>query len=180
MPPFAATHCLYPCPFDFSPPPPQLFLSNCLVQLLLFLSDPLSFLFFSLHSSFLSFLPSLLSQCFVVFLLCLAFSLRKQPTFGDATTGFPAKWRLRNERRMPILMTRHYPDLGSASDWSCRVGNLFQPIRSATQNFCASGLLMGVGHSIKVCHILANLYQKHHFICIGNSMICSDVWHKYH
>ena len=23
-------------------------------------------------------------------------SLRKQPTFGDATTGFPAKWRLRN------------------------------------------------------------------------------------
>ena len=140
MPPFAATHCLYPCPFDFSPPPPpQLFLSNCLVQLLLFLSDPLSFLFFSLHSSFLSFLPSLLSQCFVVFLLCLAFSLRKQPTFGDATTGFPAKWRLRNERRMPILMTRHYPDLGSASDWSCRVGNLFQPIRSASsvQNFCA-------------------------------------------
>ena len=102
MPPFAATHCLCPCPFDFSPPP-QLFLSNCLVQLLLFLSDPLSFLFFSLHSSFLSFLPSLLSQCFVVFLLCLAFSLRKQPTFGDATTGFPAKWRLRNERRKPIL-----------------------------------------------------------------------------
>ena len=26
-------------------------------------------------------------------------SLRKQPTFGDVTTGFPAKWRLRNERR---------------------------------------------------------------------------------
>ena len=28
-------------------------------------------------------------------------SLRKQPTFGDATTGFPAKWRLRNEGRIP-------------------------------------------------------------------------------
>ena len=26
-------------------------------------------------------------------------SLRKQPTFGDVTTGFTAKWRLRNERR---------------------------------------------------------------------------------
>ena len=26
---------------------------------------------------------------------------------------------LRNERRNSILMTRHYPDLGSASDWSC-------------------------------------------------------------
>ena len=30
-------------------------------------------------------------------------------------------------------MTRHYPDLGSASEWSCRVGNLIQPIRSTTQ-----------------------------------------------
>ena len=32
-----------------------------------------------------------------------------------------------------MLMTRHYPDLGSASDWSCRVGNLIEPIRSTTQ-----------------------------------------------
>ena len=60
-------------------------------------------------------------------------SLRKQPTFGDATTGFPAKWRLRNEHRNSIMMTRRYPDLASASDWSCRVGNLIQPIRSTTQ-----------------------------------------------
>ena len=60
-------------------------------------------------------------------------SLRKQPTFGDPTTGFPAKWRLRNERRNSIPMTRHYPDLGSTSDWSCRVGNLIQQIRSTTQ-----------------------------------------------
>ena len=30
-------------------------------------------------------------------------------------------------------MTCHYLDLGSASDWSCRVGNLIQPIRSTTQ-----------------------------------------------
>ena len=55
------------------------------------------------------------------------YSLRKQPTFGDATTGFPRKWRLRNERRNSIQMTRHYQDLGSASDWSYRVGNLIQP-----------------------------------------------------
>ena len=39
-------------------------------------------------------------------------SLRKQPTFGDATTGFTAKWRLRNERRNSIPMMRNYPDLG--------------------------------------------------------------------
>ena len=25
------------------------------------------------------------------------------------------------------------PDLGSASDWTCRVGNLIQPIRSTTK-----------------------------------------------
>ena len=58
---------------------------------------------------------------------------RQKPTFHDAITGFPAKWRLRNERRNSILMTCHYPDLGSASDWSCHVGNLIQPIRSTTQ-----------------------------------------------
>ena len=46
------------------------------------------------------------------------------------TTGFPAKWLLRNERRNSILMTYHYPDLGSASDWLCREGKLLQPIKS--------------------------------------------------
>jgi len=35
------------------------------------------------------------------------YSLRKQPTFSDATTGFPAKWRVRNERRNSILMIQH-------------------------------------------------------------------------
>ena len=60
-------------------------------------------------------------------------SLKKQTKFCDATIGFPAKWRLRNERRNSILMTRHYSDLDSASDWSCRVGYLPQPIWSTTQ-----------------------------------------------
>ena len=41
-------------------------------------------------------------------------------------------WEL-NERRNSILMTHHYPDLASTSDWSCRVRNLLQPIRSTTQ-----------------------------------------------
>ena len=62
-------------------------------------------------------------------------SLRKQPTFCAVSTGFPAKWRLRNERRNSILMTRHYPDLGRVSDRSWRVGNLLQPIRSTTQTW---------------------------------------------
>ena len=56
--------------------------------------------------------------------------MRKQPTFHDATTGFPAKKRLKNEFRNSILMTCHHPELGSASNWSHRVGNLLQPIRS--------------------------------------------------
>ena len=60
-------------------------------------------------------------------------SLRKQPTFGDATTGFPTKGCQRNERRNSILMTCHYPDLGSASDWPCCMGNLIQPIRGTSQ-----------------------------------------------
>ena len=46
---------------------------------------------------------------------------------------FPRQKRLRNERGNSILVTRHYPDRGSASDWSCREGNLFLPIRSTTQ-----------------------------------------------
>ena len=45
------------------------------------------------------------------------YSLRKQPTHSDTTTGFPAKWRLGNGCRNSTLMTCHYPDLGSASDW---------------------------------------------------------------
>ena len=45
-------------------------------------------------------------------------SLRKQPTFGGATTCFPANsWHVRNERRNSILMTHHHPDLGCPSDW---------------------------------------------------------------
>ena len=71
-------------------------------------------------------------------------SMRKQPTFGDATTGFPTKWRLRNKPRNSILMTRHYPDLDSASDWLCRMGNLIQPIRSTTQIWVVSRNQYGI------------------------------------
>ena len=59
----------------------------------------------------------LLKVCVIIYTYC---SLRKQPTFCDVDTGFPAKWRLRNERRNSMLMTRHYPDLGCAFDWSIR------------------------------------------------------------
>ena len=60
-------------------------------------------------------------------------SLRKQVTFGDTTTGFPAKWCLRNEHRNFILMTRHYPDLGSASDWLNQISQAARQIRRTNQ-----------------------------------------------
>ena len=46
------------------------------------------------------------------------------------TTVFSSKWRLRNEWRNSILMTRPYPDLGGASDW---LKENFKPIISTTQ-----------------------------------------------
>ena len=55
-------------------------------------------------------------------------TLKKLPTFPDTTISFCTKWRLRNDRKNSILMTRHYPDQGRASDRSCHVGNLLQPI----------------------------------------------------
>ena len=57
----------------------------------------------------------------------------KKAAFGDATSEFPVKWCPSNECGNSILMMCHYPDLGSASDWSCRKKNLLQPIKSTTQ-----------------------------------------------
>ena len=74
----------------------------------------------------------------------LEVSLGKQPTFGNATTGFPAKWRLRNERRNSILMTCHYPDLGSASDWLNQISHAARPIKSTTQIWVVTCLQYGI------------------------------------
>ena len=41
-------------------------------------------------------------------------------------------------------MTHHCPDLGSASDWLCHVGNLIQPIRSTTQIWAATRHQYGI------------------------------------
>ena len=69
-------------------------------------------------------------------------SRRRQLTFCDAFIGFPAKWLLRNERRNSILMTCHYSDLASASDW---LRQLYLGVQyhqtgddtSSAWNFCA-------------------------------------------
>jgi len=89
-------------------------------------------------------------------------SLRKQPTFHQVATWALAKRHLSNERRKSILMTWHYPDLGSASDWlefsfnqsealpdlgsvTSSVWNFcFQPIRSTTKIWVVSHHQYGI------------------------------------
>ena len=51
------------------------------------------------------------------------YSLKKQPTFQNATTGSPEKWHLRNERRNSVLMMYQYLALGIDT--------------SSVSNFCA-------------------------------------------
>ena len=89
---------------------------------------------------------------------CYFVSLRKQPTFGDATTGFHTKWRLRNERRSSILMTRHYLDLGSASDWLNQISHearpitqIYNPEKKSLGQYCNFIFLSFLGSVLKQC-----------------------------
>ena len=52
--------------------------------------------------------------------------LRKQPTFGDATTGLLAK-------RAQKFHTDNVSDQGTAFDWLMQINYVARPIRSATQ-----------------------------------------------
>ena len=51
-----------------------------------------------------------------LFFSAVGTSLRKQPAFRDGDHWFPCEMTSKNERKNSILMTCHYPDLGSASD----------------------------------------------------------------
>ena len=57
-------------------------------------------------------------------------SLRKQLTFCDATTGFPAKWR---ENRAQKFHTDDVSDLGGVSDWLKQISHAAPPIRNTTK-----------------------------------------------
>ena len=46
---------------------------------------------------------------------------------------FPHKMMSEKQHRNSILMTRHYSDLRSASDWLKQISHAAQPIRSTTQ-----------------------------------------------
>ena len=65
-----------------------------------------------------------------------------------------------------MLMTRHYPDLGSASDWSCRVANLSQPILYLF--LCRSvgvklSLLLAEQRHKRVLEVVSVLYRTQFF-----------------
>ena len=48
----------------------------------------------------------------------------------EATTSFPAKYRLKNEHRNFILMTCHYSNVGSASAMIKKIPFAARPIRA--------------------------------------------------
>ena len=60
-------------------------------------------------------------------------SLNKTLTFCDTTPGFLMKWRLTKQCRNSILMTCHFPNLDSASDWLKQISQVAWPIRSTPQ-----------------------------------------------
>ena len=107
-------------------------------------------------------------------------SLRKQLTFCDATTGFTAKWLLRNKHKNTILMTCHYLDLGSTSDWLKQISHMALPVRSTTQisvverhQYWISGLITQISFAGKpvvtsrnVGCFLRVLIFRNLFICI--------------
>ena len=58
-------------------------------------------------------------------------------------------------QKFHILMMCHYPDLGSASDWSCYEGNLLQAIKSTSQIWEETFHLM---------EFLCSFLRHHHFL----------------
>ena len=52
-------------------------------------------------------------------------------------------------------MTRHYPDLGSASDWLNQIFQAAQPIRSTTQIWVVTR------HQYRIFAFTTSLYKRH-------------------
>ena len=111
-------------------------------------------------------------------------SLRKQATFRDAPTGFPVKWCLKNKRRNSILMTHHYPDLGSASNtlvMLCLLWNLLQPIRSTTQSHQFTGKpLVVLWNVVSFLRLLKCwVVTAYNVLCCGVLYICLKMIYCY-
>ena len=104
-------------------------------------------------------------------------SLRKQPTFFNTTTGFPVKWRLRNDCRNFILLRCQYLVLGSASKWSWVKGKLqseallrsgYWHTTSPVWNFCSHFQTSFCGETSVCVPKFWLLSQSDHWDCCGN------------
>ena len=73
-------------------------------------------------------------------------SLRKQLTFCNATTAFPAKWHLRNVCRIPLLTMCYFKDLssGMSSVWNFRHHFVRKPVVASRNVGCILMLNRGV------------------------------------
>ena len=113
--------------------------------------------------------------------IAVQYSLRKQPTFRDATTGFPAKWRLRNDCRNSILMTRHYPDLVIASDWLEQIFHAARPIRSTTRQVISMEFLQSfldvISRSRKTRVVSRKVSCFH--LAMSSTALIALVWFRY-
>ena len=89
--------------------------------------------------------------------------LRKQPKLRDATIGFLAKCRLRNEQEM----TCHYPGLRSVSDWLWRKNILLQLIRSTTQ------IWVMTGHQYIISALVAHTSFRRKPVMVSQKVGCS-------
>ena len=109
-------------------------------------------------------------------------SLRKQPTFGDATSDFPATWSLRNERRnpywwrvttqiwvvlqqppTPVLLTVYF----SAALKGLVIGNLFKFFR------------LDITFAREVCHLgikMKKIWQSPYSFHYPNGKVPVRMW----
>ena len=66
----------------------------------------------------------------------------------------PPKWRLRNDCKNSILITCHFPDLNSSSDWLRQSSLAAQPIRSTWSQIQASD-------TSSVCSYFSDVFSGH-------------------
>ena len=59
----------------------------------------------------------------------------------------------RNDLKNSTLVMSHYPDLGSASDWSCY--NMFQPLRGTTQSLIVTRYQYGISMEFRFSDVIS-------------------------
>ena len=97
---------------------------------------------------------------------------QKQPKGHGTTTGFPTKWHLRNDYRNSILNCMIYASLSRSGQYYWLAEANFSGSMTNKKHYPDLGSNSSLIQNFCICFS--------DIICIGNSMICSDIWHKYH